>query len=141
MTISLAVDQTLADKQRDIEDFVKQTVGWDESRNDKLTSTVVPFPPEPVAPPPTFYSYFDALREYGAPVAQVLSVGLALLFLHRLLLRSRKVTPMEISPQAGPAEKVQDPDLRKVRRDIEKAVAADPGAVTRLLQNWLVEKS
>ena len=132
-----------------IGEMVKGAIGFDEARGDDLkivfdVDLQEPAPAEPLASGPSF---LDIAREWGPTLGQVVGVVVVLLFL-RGLLKSANPRAAGASATAGGSsdgesakpEPTAEELSRRMRREIERSIAEDPAAVSRLLEAWLAEQ-
>ncbi len=134
------VKKALQEQVAKITQLVKTAVGFDEKRGDQVTVETIPFARPQVEEVATGGLPLGRMIGYGA---QVLGALVVLLFLRGLLRSSRKPLLEPVKTQAGKEEKSGiDPaqERKRLRREIERTVAEDPGAVGRLLVGWLQEK-
>ncbi len=123
-----------------ITQLVKTAVGFDEKRGDQVTVETIPFARTDVEEVSTGGLPLGRMIGYGA---QVLGALVVLLFLRGLLRGARKPLLEPVVSSAGREDKSRvDPavERKRLRREIERTVAEDPGAVGRLLVGWLQEK-
>ncbi|MEZ5989505.1 MAG: flagellar M-ring protein FliF C-terminal domain-containing protein [Planctomycetota bacterium] len=139
ITVGLALDQGIADKRDEIVTLIKGLIGWTKDRDPEISPMIVAMPQaEPLEEEPLDVAGYIGV--YGPMAAQVLSVLLVVFFLRGMLRRG----PAPLAPQGAAVaveEEEVDPrrEVRRLRREIEKAVAADPGSVSRLLEHWLTD--
>ena len=134
------VRKAVKDQVAKITQLVKAAVGFDEKRGDQVIVETIPFARTEVEELSTGGLPLGRMIGYGA---QILGALVVLLFLRGLLRSSRKPLLEPVSTAAGKEEKNRiDPSLerKRLRREIERSVAEDPGAVGRLLVGWLQEK-
>ncbi len=134
------VQKALRDQVAKITQLVKTAVGFDEKRGDQVTVETIPFAQPEVEEVATGGIPLGRMIGYGA---QILGALVVLLFLRGLLRPSRKPLLEPVKSQTGKEEKSRiDPaqERKRLRREIERTVAEDPGAVGRLLVGWLQEK-
>ena len=159
LSVSLLVDEALQlddAKRKDLGALIKNAVGWEQGRDPEVALLTEKFKalPEPEVPPS--FDMMALAARYGPLLAQVVGVVVVVLFL-RGLLRKGGVAPVRKSapaPTRGapmPALEEQPPVeseetmtpeqlYRRMRRDIERAIADDPAAISRLLESWLAEQ-
>jgi len=139
--VGLAIDPSIQSKQADIIDLVKGIIGWTPERDPVITALVNDMPKPEMITEETM-NVGGLVATYGPMLAQVLSVLLVLFFLRGVLKRA-KVPAMAVERNRGTEteEDALDPrrEARKLRKEIEKAVASDPSSVSRLLESWLVD--
>ncbi|MBK7642518.1 MAG: hypothetical protein IPJ19_05630 [Planctomycetes bacterium] len=158
LTVSLMLDESLKDKQAQLEEFVKNSVGFKDDRDGKIASVVTPFatmrddkgelkkPVEPEkveAPSRTL----EMLLQRGVEIAA------AVIFLF-VLLRALKTAPRSLtSDEPGSvgndpiaalaaAEEIEDPRLREMvaRRQIDELIRNDPERVSTILSRWAADE-
>jgi flagellar M-ring protein FliF len=134
-----------------IEELVKGAIGFDEARDSIKSYYDADIEPLPELPPlATGPSTIDQLQEWGPLVGQVLAVGFVLFMLRGLLKTAGSKGSTRTSGGGGSgsgitpqqeAQKEETPDelTRRMRREIERSIADDPAAVSRLLESWLAE--
>lgn len=144
LSIALVLDEKLqlaADKLSNVESLVKQCVGFTPDR-DGFAVHVEKLPEIKPDVPALGPSATDMLRQYAPTVAQVVGVVLVLFFLRGMLRRAvmKPLAPAAAQVEEIPEEKLTpEESLRRMRRDIEKAISDDPAAVSRMLEGWLTE--
>ncbi len=140
VTVGLAIDPSIQTKQKEIVDLIKGIIGWTPERDPEITTLVNEMPkPETVAEETMNVS--GLFSTFGPMAAQVLSIILVLFFLRGVLKRAKVPALAVDSQRSETEEEMPDPrkEARKLRKEIEKAVASDPGSVSRLLESWLVD--
>jgi flagellar biosynthesis/type III secretory pathway M-ring protein FliF/YscJ len=148
LTISLAIDKSLEKDKSQIVNLVMGAVGWDAKRDGAITPAVMEFPKDEAEAAPES-GMLDMVKQYGPLGAQILSILFVLLFLRGLLKKGKKASGLAagVSSSGGASGPNEDEELnpaqqiKKLRREIEKVVAEDPGSVSRLMENWLREKA
>ena len=139
ISVSLSVDESLSAQKDEIIDQVKSAVGWTDQRDRAITATIVKFP-EIDGELDSGGGAMDMVMRYGPLAGQILSVLFVLMFLRGLLKKAK----IETNPaqQVAEAEAEEDPgqQTRRLRREIERAVASDPASVSRFLETWLSQK-
>ncbi len=150
LTISLAIDKSLEKDKTQIVNLVMGAVGWDPKRDGTITPAVMEFPKE-AEEGPAENGIMEMVKQYGPLAAQILSILFVLLFLKGLLKKGKKVSVSGVesvgvggggaSAMVGEEELTPAQQIKKLRREIEKVVAEDPGSVGRLMENWLREKA
>jgi flagellar biosynthesis/type III secretory pathway M-ring protein FliF/YscJ len=149
LNVSLFLDKSLEGQATAITQQVKNLVGWDGTvrKDPEFTAIVTEFPAidELVDESGGIMQMVD---RYGPIAGQILSVALVLFFLKGLLKKTRPaVTASAGGGGSGSRneeeEAPEDPskEAKRLRREIERVVASDPGSVTRLLEGWLTEKA
>ena len=115
-------------------------IGWSSERDPAVTALVATMPkPETYVEESMDVGGIFAL--YGPMVAQVFSVILVLFFLRGVLKRTKVPTVSIERGHSEPEPEEMDPrrEVKKLRKEIEKVVASDPGSVSRLLEAWLMD--
>ncbi len=155
LSVALVYDRSLEDadgfNKDELTRSVKTMVGWDSQRDSDESFSVMPGEFAPVEPLELITSetgFIDVAARWAPTVGQILGVIVVLFFLRGLFKRSggRSAAGAPSAGVAG-AEEVPERDLspeeqqRKMRREIERAIASDPAALARLLESWLVEQS
>jgi len=145
LSVALVIDERLqlsAEKIASVENLVKQCVGFTADR-DGFAVAVEKLPEIAVDLPPSSANIGDVAREYVPTAAQVLGVVLVLWFLRGMLRRAVErpaSAPAAVAEAEVPDDKLTpEESLRRMRRDIEKAIVDDPAAVSRMLEAWLTE--
>ena len=152
LSVALFYDRSLTEgvgfNQEDLENIVKRSVGYNADRDgvaDEFSTLVADFPAEQptelVDPGP---GMSDVALQWAPAVGQVLGVLLVLLFLRSLLKRNAAPAKAEASatPAAipvAPSDLTTEEQQQHMRREIERAIATDPAALARLLENWVTE--
>lgn len=151
MSVALILDDSLdASKEEAIKSLIKNTIAWSDTRDqDRFSVLREKLSPPEVLPPVPGPSPMLLVEQYGPIVGQVLAVLIVLLFLKRLLKRAAVrggVGSGGSGGATGAASAAQpavdltpDEARRRMRREIEKAIADDPAAISELLESWLAE--
>lgn len=140
ISVGLAIDPSIQSKQAEIIDLIKGMIGWSSDRDPAITALVAEMP-KPEAYVEETMDMGGMFSLYGPMVAQVFSVLLVLFFLRGVLRRS-KIPAVAIDRGGVETEHEEsDPrrEVKKLRKEIEKVVASDPGSVSRLLESWLMD--
>jgi flagellar biosynthesis/type III secretory pathway M-ring protein FliF/YscJ len=158
-TVSLFLDDSLQDKQSQIEEVVKNAVGLVESRDGKIATVVAPLasvprddkgailkpaaPEKLEAPSRTL----DSLLQHGVEIAAALVFLVVLL---KALKRAPRalVTDEPDAPGHDPiaalaaAEEIEDPRVREMvaRRQIDELIRNDPERVSTILSRWAADE-
>jgi flagellar biosynthesis/type III secretory pathway M-ring protein FliF/YscJ len=158
-TVSLFLDESLKDKQAQIEEVVKNAVGLVESRDGKIATVVAPLfsvprddkgaivkpaaPEKLEAPSRTL----DTLLQHGVEIAAALVFLVVLL---KALKRAPRALTVEEpgSPAHDPfaalaaAEEIVDPRMREMvaRRQIDELIRNDPERVSTILSRWAADE-
>ena len=146
LSVALALDEALkpdAKKTTDITALVKQAIGWDDQRDGQSFAIHVDkFAPVQELIGVSAPSLLDRAIEWGPAAGQGLAVLVVLLFLRSLLKKSR------LAKEEGPVPLTQEQketlapeeQARRMRREIERSIAEDPAAISRLLESWREEQ-
>src|SRR5262249_35382918 len=155
LTVALLYDQALEKKagfKDDLVKVVKSIVGWDQSRDDKdgfstLAEEFRPAAPEAGAAAAAGPGMLARALGWARTIGQVLGLLLVLLFLKGLLKQPR--ARARAAAGAGPAgvegadtdegELPPEEQQKRMRREIERAIASDPAALAKMLERWLAE--
>lgn len=157
MSVALVLDESIEGKQNAIQEAVKSAVGFSETARDsgqadEISVLVEKFPEIPEMAEVASGGMMEMAREFGPMLAQILGVGLVLLFLKNLLkapkpgaIEQPKVSASPASSSDSSAEIPEvslNPDerRRRLRREIERSIAEDPAAMSRMLESWLAEQ-
>ena len=147
ITSAVFIDASLDAEQSTIIAILEPIIGRDPARGDPETIPMVAeFPLPESLDMPVASSLVSApgllqlLREWGPTIGQVLGVLLVLLFLRGLLKRAAPVARTDPAAAAKPADPPAEEAAKQVRTEIEKAIADDPAAISRLLESWLAEQ-
>jgi flagellar biosynthesis/type III secretory pathway M-ring protein FliF/YscJ len=159
LTVSLFLDESLKDKQAQLEEVVTNAVGLVPTRDGKIATVVTPFASVLrddkgliVKPPPTEKleapsRLMELLLQRGVEIAA------AAIFLV-VLLKALKSAPRALSPD-GPAseghdpiaalaaaDEIEDPRLREMvaRRQIDELIRNDPERVSTILSRWAADE-
>jgi flagellar M-ring protein FliF len=149
LSIALVVDEKLnlaADKLEAVKALVKQAVGFSTERDgDGFAVHVEKMPEAPAEVASAGPGLLELAAEYGPTAAQVLAVVVVVLFLRGLLRRAaaQPQAPAAAAAAAAPPEEEeslpQEEGIKRMRREIERAISEDTAAVSRLLEAWLSE--
>jgi flagellar biosynthesis/type III secretory pathway M-ring protein FliF/YscJ len=140
ISVGLAIDPSIQSQQAEIIDLIKGMIGWSSERDPAVTALVATMPkPETYVEESMDVGGIFAL--YGPMLAQVFSVILVLFFLRGVLKRTKVHTVSIERGHSEPEPEEMDPrrEVKKLRKEIEKVVASDPGSVSRLLESWLMD--
>ncbi len=134
------IRKAIDDHLSKITEVVKSAVGFDPARGDVVTVEAVPFAKPEV----------EEVKTGGFPLDKIIGIAgkilgalVVLLFLRGLMRKHQKGMGAEKEGEREKSEELPpDPseERKRLRKEIEKTVAADPGAVARLLSGWLQEK-
>lgn len=150
ITVAVVYDKTLGQAAdfdpKSLENAVKAMVGWDKDRDaaegfSLLAGDFAPIDLTTVGAT-TGGGFAEIALQWGPTVGQVLGVVVVLLFLRGLFKRSKKGAPDGAAAEAA-APKADSPEemQRKMRKEIERAIASDPAALAKLLETWLIDQS
>jgi flagellar biosynthesis/type III secretory pathway M-ring protein FliF/YscJ len=158
LTVALLYDKALEKKtgfsKDDLVKVVKSIVGWDQTRDDKdgFSTLADEFPtaaPEAEAVAMAGPGLLDRALQWAPMAGQVLGLALVLLFLKGLLKQPRARVRAGAGAGAGSAggggidadegEQPPEEQQKRMRREIERAIAADPAALAKMLERWLAE--
>jgi flagellar biosynthesis/type III secretory pathway M-ring protein FliF/YscJ len=149
LSVALVIDEVLKLDQKKLDDItklVKQAIGWDDARDGQgFALHVEKFAQVPVdAIAGGVPGALDLAKQWGPTVGQVLAVGCVLLFLRSLIKKTRLKKGGDAAP--APLTKEQKETLtpveqaRRMRLEVERAIAEDPATISRLLESWLEEQ-
>jgi flagellar biosynthesis/type III secretory pathway M-ring protein FliF/YscJ len=160
LTVALLYDKSLEKKtgfsKDDLVKVVKSIVGWDQSRDEKdgFSTLADEFPtaaPEAEAAAVAGPGMLDRALQWAPMAGQLLGLALVLLFLKGLLKqpRARARPRAGVGAGAGSAgvegidadegELPPEEQQKRMRREIERAIATDPAALAKMLERWLAE--
>jgi len=159
MTVSLFLDESLKDKQTQLEDVVKNAVGLVESRDGKIATVVTPLASVlrddkgAIAKPPAPEKVEAPSRLTEMLLQRGVEIAAAAIFLV-VLLRALKSKPRQQtydepqSPGNDPiaalaaAEEIVDPRVREMvaRRQIDELIRNDPERVSTILSRWAADE-
>ncbi len=159
MTVALLYDESLDKKNgfvpADLAKVVKSIVGWDGKRDEDAAFSVMSgaFPPEEPLVSSSGPGLGEVALGWAPTVAQILGLMLVLFFLKGLFKRPtpvRSSNPFgDLSPAttSGAADDEDDlanlseeEQVKRLRREIERAIGQDPATLARLLESWLTEQ-
>ncbi|MCA8954249.1 MAG: hypothetical protein KDE27_32370 [Planctomycetes bacterium] len=153
MTVAVVYDRSLEQldgfSKDELTRMVKTSVGWDANRDAENDFSVMPGdlptfdPGELITSAP---GALDIALDWAPTVGQVFGVIVVVLFLRGLFKRAspRAATPATSELASVPvAERNLSPEeqQKRMRREIERAIASDPAALAKLLESWLMEQS
>lgn len=157
VSVSLILDESVGQaKRKEIEDVVKRAVGW-ENRNedptkvraDEFAVLVEKLPPAQEPPPLEAADPMAMVEKYGPIVGQVIAVLLVVLFLRGLLKKSAAAAANRLQQKGDEnveIDKIDKEDLppeevvRRIRHELERSIAENPAAVSRMIESWLAEQ-
>ena len=155
LSVALIYDRALEqqpgfDKQN-LVNVVKSIVGWDPARDSDtaFSSMSGEFTAEEPLVLESGPGFAENAKQWGPVIGQIVGVVLVILFLKSLL----KTQPSRIGA-ADPAtagatsasEAVDETKLsveeqqKRMRREIERAIASDPAALAKMMESWLTEQ-
>lgn len=133
--------------EAEFERMVKTLVGIDPGRldgegnpADQFSMLPSDFPAAVPEVVPSGPGIGDQALRWAPAVGQVLGVLLVLLFLRSLFKRARPAAAAEEQKAVSEENLSPDEQARRMRREIEKSIAADPAALAKLLESWLSEQ-
>jgi flagellar biosynthesis/type III secretory pathway M-ring protein FliF/YscJ len=155
LSVALIYDRALEqqpgfDKQN-LVNVVKSIVGWDPARDSDtaFSSMSGEFTAEEPLVLESGPGFAETAKQWGPVIGQIVGVVLVILFLKSLL----KTQPSRIAtsePAAagatGASEAVDETKLsveeqqKRMRREIERAIASDPAALAKMMESWLTEQ-
>lgn len=145
MSCALIVDENLgldAAKIEEVSGAVKAMIGWRPEFSDESFRVLVQTLPE-VEPVEMDLGpgLTEQLLEWAPIAGQILGVAMVLLFLRSMLRRGRPapVAREEAAPAAEEKEPSAEESARRMRREIERAIADDPATISKLFDSWLSE--
>jgi len=151
LSVALLYDRSLEQQagfdKTDLINIVKRSVGYDDARDGEggFSSLSGDFPAEQsvelVAAGPGMGEF---ALQWAPIIGQVLGVGLVLLFLKSLLKRGSGASSggdEAASLIAAKADEnlTDEEQQQRLRREIERAITADPAALARMLESWMTE--
>ncbi|MCY2957115.1 MAG: hypothetical protein NT107_08780 [Planctomycetota bacterium] len=148
ISVALVYDKALEQKagfnKEELSKVVKSIVGWDSQRDDKDAFSTMSgefAPPEVQVTTVSGPSMMDRAFAFAPAIGQVLGVVLVLLFLRSLLKRSASGSSEADSPMPAAVDEKMTPDeqQKRMRKELERAIASDPAALARVLESWLAE--
>lgn len=153
MSVALLYDPSLEQQQNfkkeDLESVVKAIVGFRDGQDAISTYAGAFVAPEPIAEV-TGPSLVDRAVDWAPAVGQVVGVLLVVMFLKGLLKAPAKKTSVAAAGAGGGAAKMSteeeernlpvEEQQKRMRREIERAIEADPAALAKLLESWLAEQ-
>jgi flagellar M-ring protein FliF len=150
LSLAIMIDESLNEQSTEIEQIVKQAVGFDESRGDTATTAIIAFSV------PEMGDSEEALESYEQKefiltlvkhVIQGLSVAGVILVLWLILKRADKRTAGQRMREArasalsvGQEETQAEVDRQRVREEVLSAVQSDTVMATDILHEWLKEE-
>ncbi|MCR9246672.1 MAG: hypothetical protein NXI31_16690 [bacterium] len=162
LTVAVVYDRSLEDDQSfnkdDLAKNIKAMVGWDKDRDSEEDFSVMPGTFAPIDDSDLMTSepgVMDLVVQWGPTIGQVLGVIVVIFFLRGLFKRS---SPKPAGASAGVSlgrgstlrgsdsmttpERELSPEeqQKRMRREIERAIASDPAALAKLLESWLIEQ-
>jgi flagellar M-ring protein FliF len=149
MSVAVIYDPSLEDaadwNKADLVKTVKAIVGWDPKRDsdDAFSTLVGEF--APAEEPIQSYSgpgIGEVALQWAPMVGQLLGILVVVMFLRSLFKRSRVSDSDDYSVDVEVPEEDLAPEeqQKRMRREIERSIAADPAALAKMLESWLMEQ-
>jgi flagellar M-ring protein FliF len=141
-----SLEQTKGFSRDDLMNTVKAIVGWDPARDkpEAFSTLVAEFAPVATADAASAGpGIAEIALRWGPTVGQIAGVLVVVMFLRGLFKRSGRATaPAAAAAPAEPPEESLTPEeqQKRMRREIERSIANDPGALAKLLETWIVEQ-
>jgi flagellar biosynthesis/type III secretory pathway M-ring protein FliF/YscJ len=159
LTVSLFLDESLKDKQAQIEEVVKNAVGLVEARDGKIATVVTPFASVPrddkgaIVKPAAAEPLEAPSRLMEILLQRGVEIAAAAIFLV-VLLKALKRAPRTLSADApsapghdpiaalAAADEIEDPRVREMvaRRQIDELIRNDPERVSTILSRWAADE-
>ena len=150
LSVSLMLDESLAEKRDEIEGIVKAAVGFDETRNDSFSVGTTTFAVESdaVTEPADGEAVADGSDSGPSPMLELLlQRGIELIaalafivLLFKTLKGPGKADPAGKGADADDGAEAPDPELL-ARHQIEELVRTDPRRVGEVLSRWADEST
>lgn len=146
LSVALLYDKSLEKdgfQPDQLANVVKSIVGWDDQRDQTSAFSILAgeFPAEQPLTLTAGPGFGDLAVSWAPIAAQLIGLLVVLLFLKGLFKRApRPVEDMESLPATAEEDLPAEEQARRMRRDIERAIASDPAKLARLLENWLTEQ-
>jgi len=145
VSLSLFLDESLKDRQAEVEAAVKSAVGFDEKRGDSFASMVAPFATverdaqgQPVSPKPPVVEapsrWLEFLLQRAVEIAALGALGFLLLRVLRAPKKSLDVDP----PRPEGVDEARWTEML-ARSRVEELVRTDPARVATVLSHWIAE--
>ena len=150
ISVAVLYDALIKEQNKDFDEkslknTVKAIVGWDPSRDQEESfSMLMNKFPDPVAE--VEVSSGPGISEFAvqwAPmIGQVLGVIVVVMFLRGLFKRSSRPSQTEaiLEPEIPEEDLAPEEQQKRMRREIERSIAADPAALAKMLEAWLLEQ-
>jgi flagellar M-ring protein FliF len=146
LSLSLFLDESLKERQSEVEAAVKSAVGFDEKRGDSFAAMVAPFATverdgqgQPVSPKPAVVEapsrWLELLLQRGVEIA---AAGALLFLLLRVLRAPKKGLALDPARPEGVDDARWTEMLAKSR--VEELVRTDPDRVASVLSHWIAEE-
>lgn len=143
-----SLEQAEGFSQDELVRTVKAIVGWDQARDgadpngfSAMTGSFLPPVETAFEPGP---GMTEVALDWAPTVAQTLGVVLVLFFLRGLLKRgssrSAEAGGAAAAATTDEADLPAEEQQKRMRREIERAIANDPAALAKLLESWLTEQ-
>jgi len=152
LSVTLLLDESIADELPSAEAWVKNAVGFDLARGDSFAGTAakfsalerdengLPLAPEPLPVPESTNPLLELALERGVEIVAALAF---LVMLMKSIKTSKKKTNEAIAGmQAGQRDAEQEPEVDLellARRHVEELLETDPARVGELLSKWASE--
>lgn len=151
LTLTLLVDESLADKLADVEEAGKTLVRFDEARGDVVIAITASFfslerdqdgNPVPLEPEPLPVPANEALALFIEHGVEILAALAFLFVLFRGLKRGSIPVPSEVATAAASATPDEEVDVDLLaRKHVEQLLSSDPEKVSALLSRWALSES
>lgn len=142
LSVSLFLDESLAERQESLVASVRTAVGFDETRGDEFSVTTLPF----AVPEEVPEEEVGAVGTLESPLAQTLlrrGVELlsALVFLFVLFKAIRGAREIASGRKGPPEEQLSGEALEKLATaQVEELIKRDPEELSRILSSWAREE-
>ncbi|MFT4512152.1 MAG: flagellar biosynthesis/type III secretory pathway M-ring protein FliF/YscJ [Planctomycetota bacterium] len=129
----------------ELTNIVKSIVGWDSSRDDEDSFRLLEAPFAPQAEVPMIDSgpgIGEIAAQWAPMIGQVLGVLVVVMFLRGLFKRTRRPVENDITlePDIPEEDLAPEEQQKRMRREIERSIAADPATLAKMLESWLLEQ-
>ncbi|MFT4843617.1 MAG: flagellar biosynthesis/type III secretory pathway M-ring protein FliF/YscJ [Planctomycetota bacterium] len=146
--ISVAVlydEQVVTVTDIELTKVVKSIVGWDSSRDEDDSFSLLKgtfAPPVEMSAPESGPGMGEVAAQWAPMIGQVLGVLVVVMFLRGLFKRSRRPVDEDVSlePETPEEDLAPEEQQKRMRREIERSIAADPAALAKMLESWLMEQ-
>lgn len=128
-----------------LKNAVKAIVGWDPSRDTEDSFSLLEgafAPPVELSAPSSGPGMGDVAAQWAPMIGQVLGVVVVVMFLRGLFKRSRRPVEEDITlePEIPEEDLAPEEQQKRMRREIERSIAADPAGLAKMLESWLMEQ-